>query len=87
MNDNELDNLMVLTYCKEQGQFQIETALNERIASIRKHQKIEACPNYLFLCVFENSKLPSIYIKAFSKMLNIKWDEKHMRWNPIKIKP
>ena len=29
MNDNELDNLMVLTYCKEQGQFQIETALNE----------------------------------------------------------
>ena len=37
MNDNELDNLMVLTYCKEQGQFQIETALNERIASIRKH--------------------------------------------------
>jgi hypothetical protein len=84
MNESELDELMVLTYCKEQGQFQVASVVEERIQSIRKCKNKNKIPSYLFLCVFTKDKSPSIYIRAFSKMLNIKWDEKKIRWISIK---
>ena len=84
MNESELDDLMVLTYCKEQGQFQVASVVKERIQSIRKCKNKNKIPNYLFLCVFTKDKSPSIYIRAFSKMLNIKWDENKIRWISIK---
>jgi hypothetical protein len=84
MNESELDDLMVLTYCKEQGQFQVGSVVEERIQSIRKCKNKNKIPSYLFLCVFPKDKSPSIYIRAFSKMLNIKWDEKKIRWISIK---
>ena len=80
MTENELDNLMVLTYCKEQGQFHIDSAFAERIHSVEAIKRKNATPNYLFLCVFESEKCPLIYINAFSKILNIKWDERNFRW-------
>ena len=84
ITENELDDLMVLTYCKNQGQFQIASVVEERIQSIRKCKNKNKIPSYLFLCVFPKDKSPYIYIRAFSKMLNIKWDEKKIRWTEIK---
>lgn len=80
MIESELDELVVLTYCKEQCQFQIDSVVEERKRSIEKCKNSCGSPNYLFLGVFAKNKSPYVYITEFAKIIDIEYDKIKMKW-------